>query len=166
MSGLLRKGLSRGEGVLVLACCLSASLECGLRVINQIFSPIIPRACGGNLGLGCLRAQALCLLLQACGGQHVPAWPQHSRSGGPAVVLSWELCKGKKQWDLPSHPVWLQGLLGRPDVHHTTQLEQTKIHRSCVQRTGEQWLEVGLGLLWEFGAISLSAWKKGVASRH
>lgn len=39
-------------------------------------------------------------------------------------------------------------------MHHTMQPEQAKIHGSCAQRTGSRWLEVGLGVLWEFGSAS------------
>lgn len=40
---------------------------------------------GVTFGLGGLCRQALCLLLPACGGQYVLAWPQRSRSAGPAA---------------------------------------------------------------------------------
>lgn len=49
-------------------------------------------------------------------------------------MLLQELCKGKKQWDFPSHTDWLQGLLGQPDVHHMVQMGQAKINQ-----TGSQW---------------------------
>lgn len=64
-----------------------------------------------------------------------PAWPQHSGQLSPVVLLQ-ELCKGKKQWDFPSHTLdWLQGPLGQSDVHHMVQTEQAKINQ-----TGSQWL--------------------------
>lgn len=78
-------------------------------------------------------------------------------------MLPRELCKGRTRWDFPSHPLWLQGLLGQCD---TTQLEWDKINQSVLRGLGASGEELGWVCFGNLEPLLSQPGQRRVVSRH